>query len=42
MKHQDIEFKTKRIQEMETIAQNNSEIKKELNKTNTGNLPEYI
>jgi len=42
MKHQDIEFKTRRTQTTETIAQDNGEIGKELDKTNPEDLPEYI
>jgi len=42
MKHQDIKFKTRRTQAMETIEQNNGEIGKELDKTNLEDLPEYI
>jgi len=37
MKYQDIKFKTRKIQTTETIAQNNSEIGKELDKTNPEN-----
>ena len=42
MKYQDIEFETRRTQAMEIKEQDNSEIGKELNKTNPENLPEYI
>jgi len=42
MKHQDIEFKTRRTQAIETMAQDNSKIGKELDKTNPEDLPEYI
>jgi len=42
MKHQDIKFKTRRTQTMETIVQDNSEIGKEPDKTNPEDLPEYI
>ena len=42
MKHQDIRFKTKRIQTMETTTQDNGKIKKKLDKTNPEDLPEYI
>jgi len=42
IKHQDIKFKTKRTQTMETTAQDNSKIGKELDKTNPEDLPEYI
>ena len=42
MKHQDIEFKTRRTQAMETMKQNNGEIGKEPDKTNPEDLPEYI
>jgi len=42
MKHQDIEFKIRRTQAMETTPQDNSEIGKEPDKTNSENLPEYI
>ena len=42
MKYQDIEFKTRRTQAMEIKEQDNSEIRKELDKTNPENLPEYI
>ena len=42
MKHQDIEFKTRRTQTTETIAQDNGKIGKELDKTNPEDLPEYI
>jgi len=39
IKHQDIEFKTRRTQVMENKKQNNSEIEKE---PNTTNIPDYI
>ena len=42
MKHQDIEFKTRRIQAIETTEQDNGGIGKELDKTNPEDLPEYI
>jgi len=42
MKHQVIEFKTRRTQAIETIEQDNGEIGKELNKTNPEDLLEYI
>jgi len=42
MKHQDVRFKTRRIQTMETTTQDNSKIGKELDKTNLKDLPEYI
>jgi len=42
MKHQDIEFKTRRTQAMETMIQDNREIRKEPNKTNPGDLLNYI
>ena len=42
MKYQDIKFKTRRTQTMETIVQDNSEIGKEPDKTNPEDLPEYI
>jgi len=42
MKHQDIEFKTRRIQATKTKEQDNSEIGKEPDKTNPEDLPEYI
>ena len=42
MKHQDIEFKTKRIQATKTITQDNREIRKEPDKTNLEDLPDYI
>ena len=42
MKHQDIEFKTRRTQAMETMIQDNREIRKEPNKTNPEDLPNYI
>ena len=42
MKHQDIESKTRKIQTTETKEQNNGEIGKEPDITNTENLPEYI
>jgi len=42
MKHQDIEFKTRRTQIMETKEQDNGEIEKEQNKTNPEDLLEYI
>ena len=42
MKHQDIEFKTRRTQAIETKEQNNGEIGKEPDKTNPEDLPDYI
>ena len=42
MKHQDIKFKTRRTQVTETMEKNDSEIKKEPNKTNPEDLLEYI
>jgi len=42
MKHQDIEFKTRRTQATETMVQDNSKIEKKLDKTNPEDLPEYI
>ena len=42
IKYQDIEFKTRRTQTMETIEQDNREIEKEPDKTNPEDLPEYI
>ena len=45
MKHKDIRFKSRRIKAMETTdnkKQDNGEIGKELDKTNTEDLPEYI
>ena len=42
MKHQDIRFKTRRTQTIETMTQDNGEIGKELDKTNPEDLPDYI
>ena len=42
MKYQDIEFKTRRTQTMEIMAQDNGKIGKELDKMNPEDLPEYI
>ena len=42
MKHQDIEFKTRRIQTMETNEQDNGEVKEESNTTNPKDLLDYI
>jgi len=42
MKYQDVRFKTRRTQAMETTTQNNGEIGKEPDKTNPEDLPEYI
>ena len=42
MKHEDIWFKTRRTKAMETKEQNNSEIRKESDKTNPEDLPDYI
>jgi len=39
MKYQDIVFKTRRTQVMETMTQNNGKIGKELDKTNPEDLP---
>ena len=42
MKHQDIEFRTRRIQVMENKEQNNGEIEKEPDAMSPENLPDYI
>ena len=42
IKHQDIRFKTRKTQAIEQMAQDNGEIRKELNKTNLEDLPDYI
>ena len=42
MKYQDIEFKTRRTQATETTAQDNGEIGKEPDKTNSKDLLNYI
>ena len=42
IKHQDIEFKTKRTQTTETMAQDNGKIRKESDKTNPEDLLKYI
>ena len=42
MKYQDVRFKTRRIQAMETTTQDNSKIGKKSDKTNPEDLPEYI
>ena len=42
MKHQDIEFKTRRTQATESKEQDNGEIGKESDATNPEDLPEYI
>jgi len=42
MKHQDIEFKTRRTQATENKKQDNGEIGKEPNATNLEDLPDYI
>jgi len=42
MKYWNIESKTRRTQAIETIAQDNGEIGKKLNKTNPEDLPDYI
>ena len=42
IKHQDIEFKTKRTQAMEGKEQNNGKMGKEPDATNLEDLPEYI
>jgi len=42
MKYQDIEFKTRRAQAMESKEQDNSEIGKESDTTNPEDLPDYI
>jgi len=42
MKHQNIRFETRRTQTMETMTQDNGEIRKELDKTNPEDLSDYI
>ncbi len=42
IKHQDIEFKTRKTQAIETTEQDNGEIGKEPDKTNSEDLSEYI
>ena len=42
MKHQDIKFKTKRIQATESKEQDNRKIGKEPDMTNPEDLPKYI
>jgi len=42
MKHQDIRFKTRRIKAIETMIQDNGEIRKKPDKTNPEDLPDYI
>ena len=42
MKHQDVQFKIRRTQAIETTTQNNGEIGKKPDKTNPEDLPEYI
>jgi len=42
MKHQDIRFKTRRTKAMETTTQDNREIRKESDKMNPEDLPDYI
>ena len=42
MKHQDIEFKTRKTQATETITQDNREIRKKPDKTNPEDLLDYI
>ena len=42
MKYQDIGFKTRRTQATETTTQDNGEIRKEPDKTNLEDLPNYI
>ena len=42
MKHQDINFKTRRTQTTENKEQNNREIGKEPNAINSEDLPDYI
>jgi len=42
MKHQDIGFKTRRTKATKTTTQDNGEIRKELDKTNPEDLPDYI
>ena len=42
MKHEDIRFNTRRTKATDTMEQDNGEIGKEPDKTNTEDLPEYI
>ena len=42
MKHKDIRFNTRRTKAMETMEQDNDKIGKELDKTNSEDLPDYI
>ena len=42
MKHQDIEFKTRRTQAMENKEQDNGKIGKKPDTTNPEDLPKYI
>ena len=42
IKYQDIGFKTRRTKTMETMIQDNGEIRKELDKMNLKDLPDYI
>ena len=42
MKHQDIEFRTRRTQAMENKEQDNGKIEKEPDTMNPENLPDYI
>jgi len=42
MKHQDIEFKTRKTQATKTTTQDNREIGKEPDETNPEDLPDYI
>ena len=45
MKYEDIQFKTRRtkaMEKMDTKEQDNGEISKELDKTNSEDLPDYI
>jgi len=42
MKHKDIRFKTRRTKAMDTMEQDNGEISKKPDKTNSEDLPEYI
>ena len=42
MKHEDIQFKSRRNKATDTTEQSNREIRKEPDKTNPKDLPEYI
>jgi len=42
MKHENIRFKSRRTKTMETMEQDNGEISKEPDRTNSEDLPEYI